>query len=128
MPRPVHFEIHAEDLDRAQRFYEGLFGWTIQAWGDTGYRLITTGEDTQRGINGGMLRRMGPGPAAMAPVTAWVCTVDVDDLDGYLARSQAGGGAVALPRMAVPGVGWLAYCKDTEGYIFGLMQSDTNAK
>jgi predicted enzyme related to lactoylglutathione lyase len=56
-----------------------------------------------------------------------VCTVDVDDLDGFVARAQALDGLIAVPRMAVPGVGWLAYIKDTEGNILGLMQEDASA-
>jgi predicted enzyme related to lactoylglutathione lyase len=53
--------------------------------------------------------------------------VEVEDLDGYLARATAAGGSIALPKLAVAGVGWLAYCRDTEGNIFGLMQPDTMA-
>ena len=130
MPRPVHFEIHADDPARAERFYGELFGWTFQKWegGAMPYWLITTGEDGP-GINGGMLPRMG-GPAdpnAPLPVIAWVCTVDVDDLDGRVERAQALGGSVAVPKMPIPGMGWLAYCKDTEANIFGMMQMDSAA-
>ena len=56
-----------------------------------------------------------------------MCTVDVDDLDAFVAKAGASGGSVALPRMAVPGVGWLAYVKDSEGNILGLMQADAAA-
>ncbi|HEV7658336.1 MAG TPA: VOC family protein [Allosphingosinicella sp.] len=125
MPRPIHFEIHADDMDRAQAFYETMFGWTFQSWGDGQYRLVLTGEGP--GIDGGMMRRHGPAPAGGEPVNSWVCTVDVDDLDAFVARAGANGGSVALPRMAVPGVGWLAYVKDSEGNILGLMQADAAA-
>ncbi len=60
-------------------------------------------------------------------VIAFVCTVDVPAIDEYLKKATAGGATIALPKMAIPGVGWLAYCKDTEGNIFGMMQSDKNA-
>ena len=126
MPRPIHFEIHAADMDRAQRFYEALFGWTFRSWGDGIYRLITTGTEGP-GIDGGMMRRHGPSAAGGEPVTSWVCTVDVDDVDNYVEKAQAEGGSVALPKMAVPGVGWLAYVKDSEGNIFGMMQADGSA-
>ena len=126
MPRPIHFEIHAEDLDRAQRFYETLFGWTFSAWGDGGYRLIDTGAEGP-GINGGLMRRHGGPPAGGEPLTSWVCTVGVADLDASVASAEAGGGALALPKMAVPGVGWLAYVKDSEGNILGMMQEDPGA-
>lgn len=126
MPRPIHFEIHAEDMDRAQRFYETLFGWGFTAWGDGSYRLIDTGGEGP-GINGGLTRRHGPAPAGGEPLTSWVCTVDVGDLDASIARAEGAGGAIALPRMPVPGVGWLAYVKDTEGNILGMMQEDRAA-
>lgn len=126
MPRPIHFEIHADDLDRAQAFYERLFGWTFQAWGGGEYRVIRTGSGGP-GIDGGMMKRHGPQPAEGAPVTCWLCTVDVVDVDAAVAEAQAAGGSLALAKMPVPGVGWLAYAKDTEGNIFGLMQEDRAA-
>ncbi len=126
MPRPIHFEIHASDLDRAQLFYETLFGWRFQPWGNDDYRLIMTGGDGP-GIDGGMMRRHGPAPAGGEPLTSWVCTVDVDDVDAYVERALAGGGSIAVPKMAIPGVGWLAYVKDGEGNILGMMQEDKGA-
>jgi predicted enzyme related to lactoylglutathione lyase len=75
-----------------------------------------------------MVRRQGPRGDDQTPVIAWVCTVSVDDVDAYLAEALAAGGSQAVAKMAVPGVGWLAYVKDTEGNIFGLMQSDSSAR
>ena len=63
----------------------------------------------------------------MAAVNAFVCTIDVTDLDAMVARLVEAGGTVALPRMPIPTVGWLAYGKDTEGNIFGMMQMDPKA-
>lgn len=129
MPRLVHFEIHADDLDRAAGFYADVFGWTFTKWGGpVDYRLITTGPDGEPGINGGMMKRMGPPPAAGQPVNAFVCTVDVPDLDERVTKAVALGGTVAHPKMAIPGVGWLAYVKDLDGNILGLMQPDAAAK
>ena len=126
MPRVVHFEIHAADPERAVNFYQTLFGWTFQKWeGPMDYWLIITGPDDQPGINGGLVRRQGEidGQA----VTAYVCTVDVTDLDASVQSAIDQGGQIALPKMPIPGMGWLAYCKDTEGNIFGMMQNDPNA-
>lgn len=127
MPRVVHFEIHADQPERAQRFYAALFGWQFQKWqGPVDYWTVTTGPDSQPGINGGLVpRRPGqPGDA----VSAYVCTVQVERLDETVAAATRLGGQVALPRMPIPGVGWLAYCKDPEGNIFGVMQPDATAK
>src|SRR5437763_16192235 len=122
MPRLVHFEIHADDLDRAGGFYAGLFGWTFTKWdGPVEYRLITTGPDSEPGINGGMVKRMGPRPADGQSVNAFVCTVSVPDLDARVAKAVALGGTVALPKMPIQGVGWLAYVQGFSGTVIGMM-------
>ena len=127
MPRVIHFEIHADDPDRAIRFYREMFGWEFTKWaGPMDYWLIKTGAADQPGIDGGLLRRHGPidGQA----VTAYVCTVDVPSVDAAVGALQGAGGAVAMPKMPIPGVGWLAYAKDSEGNLFGLLQPDPTAQ
>jgi predicted enzyme related to lactoylglutathione lyase len=127
MPRVIHFEIHAENPDRAIKFYQELFGWQFTKWeGPQPYWLVVTGPDTEPGINGGLIPRRGAidGQA----VIAYVCTVDTSSVDDYVRKAKAAGGLEVVPKMPIPGVGWLAYCKDTEGNIFGLMQNDPNAK
>ena len=120
MPRPIHFEFPADDPDRAVRFYENAFGWKFQKWqGPQEYWLISTGSD-EPGIDGGMARRRDPKEAGCN-------TIGVASLDETVKRVERAGGAVVRPRMAVPGVGWLAYVRDTEGNVFGLMQSDETA-
>lgn len=125
MPRPVHFEIHAGDPERAVEFYTTVFGWKFERWGEVPYWVISTGEGT--GIDGGLVQRQGPAPEGSAPVHGFVNTIDVADLDATFAAVLKAGGIEALPKSPVPGVGWLAYAKDTEGNIFGMMQPDENA-
>lgn len=126
MPRVVHFEIHADDPQRAVNFYQDIFGWQITKWdGPEDYWLVITGPDSEPGINGALLRR--PQLVNGDGVIAYVCTIDVPSLDDTIAKITARGGTLALPKMAVPGVGWLAYYKDTEGNVFGVMQSDPSA-
>ena len=127
MPRVVHFEIHADVPERASDFYGKVFDWKIEKWtGPADYWLITTGPDQQPGINGGLMKREAPTKGIS--IIAYVCTIDVDSVDRFLERIKANGGSVVAPKMAIPGVGWLAYCKDTEGNMFGIMQSDESAK
>jgi uncharacterized protein len=122
MPRVVHFEINADQPERAVGFYSQVFGWNAHKWeGPQEYWLVTTGENSQPGINGGLLRRRDPSATT-------VNTIDVPSVDDYLAKITQAGGRVALPKMAIPGVGYLAYCIDTEGNTFGIMQADTSAK
>lgn len=129
MSRVVHFEIQADNPERAMTFYETLFGWKFTQWGDQKYWLVSTGDKSQPGIDGGLLPRpFAGGPLDGAHVNAFVCTVDVDNVDAQVDGALKAGGIVAVPKMAIPTMGWLAYCKDTEGNIFGMMQMDANAK
>ncbi|MBD3381865.1 MAG: VOC family protein [candidate division Zixibacteria bacterium] len=122
MPRPVHFEIPADDPERAGKFYEDVFGWQISKWdGPEDYWLIKSGDKEQPGIDGGIARKND----MLSSVTN---TIDVPDVDQFTDKIKSKGGTVLMPKMAVPEVGWMAYCKDTEGNIFGLMQMDPTAK
>ena len=126
MPRVVQFEVPADDPERAARFYKSVFGWGIEKWnGPMEYWMVTTGPEGEMGINGGIMRRTGQADGGSP--TAYVCTVDVDALDRYVAKVETNGGTIVAPKMAVPGIGWMAYCKDTEGNQFGLMQPDEKA-
>lgn len=126
MPRVCHFEIHAESPERAIAFYSQLFGWQFGRWeGPMEYWTITTGPESESGINGGLVRRRGTIDGVA--VNAYVCTIDVPALDETVSAALAAGGSIALPKMPIPGVGWLAYLKDTEGNIFGVMQADAAA-
>lgn len=128
MGRLVHFEIHAQNPEKMSAFYQKIFGWSINQWGPTDYWLITTGDKSKPGIDGVMLVRKGPKPEEGAPVNAFVCTIESPAIDADLEKVIKEGGTIALPKMAVAGVAWLAYCKDPEGNIFGITQNDTNAK
>jgi len=123
MGRVVHFEIHASDLDRAERFYRRVFGWEVTRWDEApvDYRMITTGADGEPGINGALVERRGrlDGQA----VTAFVCRVDVDDLSAIEAAVPEAGGQQVVDRQDLENVGAFAYFKDTEGNIFGAIQA-----
>jgi predicted enzyme related to lactoylglutathione lyase len=131
MNRVVHFEIHAKDLDAAQKFYSGVFGWKITDLGPQmgNYRMVSTGEDEAGarwpGINGGITPRMGNPSSGNEAVNAFVCTISVDNLDSYINKVKTAGGSIALDKMQVPGVGWLVYVKDPENNIFGMLQPES---
>lgn len=127
MPRITHFEIHATEPERAIAFYQTVLGWQFPKWdGPMEYWGIVTGEGP--GINGGLIRRRGPAPTEGQPVNAFPCVVECPSVDDLLAKVPPAGGVIAVPKMAIPGVGWLAYFKDTEGNIWGAMQHDPVAK
>jgi predicted enzyme related to lactoylglutathione lyase len=122
MARIVHFEIPADNPERAAGFYKKAFGWDIQKWGGpTEYWLASTGPASEPGINGGILKRPQAG--------AVTCnTLGVGSLDQSMKDVESAGGKIVVPKMAVPGIGWLAYGVDTEGNQFGMMQHDPSAK
>lgn len=120
MPRVVHFEISADQPERASRFYATVFGWDIQKWeGPVDYWLASTGEGP--GIDGAIKRRPSPDVST-------VNTIEVPSLDESLAIVEKSGGTVLMPKTVIPGIGYHAYCRDTEGNIFGIMQSDPGAR
>jgi predicted enzyme related to lactoylglutathione lyase len=123
MGRLVHFEIPAADPNRAVEFYKKVFGWKIEKWpGLMDYWLVMTGAEGTPGINGGVLKKDG------GPLKATTNTVDVESVDNAIAAISGAGGKAVVPKMPIPGVGYLAYCEDTEGNLFGIMQADKNAK
>jgi predicted enzyme related to lactoylglutathione lyase len=124
MGRVIHFEIQASKPEAAIQFYRTLFGWTFQRWGENDYWLITTGPAERPGIDGGLLPRRGPPAAEGQPVTCFVCTVQVDALDAALDKATTLGASVAVPKTPIPGIGSLAYIKDPDGNILGMMQRD----
>jgi len=117
MGRIVHFEIPADDVARATAFYQKVFGWKIQPWGGPiDYHLIETGPREQPGIDGAVMPRE-------APADRVVNTVGVDDIEAARAAVRDAGGAVVTDVNDIPGVGKFCYCRDTEGNLFGIMQS-----
>jgi len=121
MSRVIHFELPSDNPDNAVRFYESVFGWKFTKWeGPTEYWLISTGDAAVPGIDGGLLRRPHPGAGT-------VNTVGVASLDEAVAKVESAGGKIAVPKMPIPGAGWLAYAVDPDGNTFGMMQNDPSA-
>jgi predicted enzyme related to lactoylglutathione lyase len=122
MARVVHFEITADDPERAVRFYSQAFGWFVQKWQEPeDYWDCSTGEEAERGINGAIMRRSGSGGDV-------IVTVDVENLDEAVRRVEEAGGELVQERHTIPYVGYHAYCRDTEGNVFGVLEADPEAR
>lgn len=122
MPRICHFEICCDDLERATRFYSEVFGWRIKAWkGPIEYYIAFTKDGDEPGIDGGFMKR--PSPDATTINSIYVLSVD-----DFVDRVVEHGGQIVKPKMTIPGVGYTAYCKDTEGNLFSIMQWDESAE
>ena len=126
MGKVVHFEIPADDIDRAKNFYGSIFGWDLQTVPMAGGEyttVITTPVDEQTrmptepgAINGGMMQRDENTPAP-------VITIDVDSIEQVLTQIVESGGTTVTPRTPIPGMGAFAYFKDSEGNVVGLYES-----
>jgi predicted enzyme related to lactoylglutathione lyase len=121
--RVVHFEITADNVERAHGFYRDAFGWDMTSVPGMAYTMVVTtpvgpdGMPAEPGsINGGMLHREGP-------LTSPILTVDVDDIDDALARLEKAGGKTVIGRQEVGDMGFSAYFEDTEGNLLGLWQA-----
>ena len=123
----VHFEIPADDLDRATTFYREVFGWQIarmpgpfEYFGVRTTSTDETGMPKGPGVNGGMMKRMHPG---QLPTNY----IGVADIDAHTTKLVEAGGEVVVPKMPVPGHGWLVQFKDPEGNVLALWQPDSKA-
>jgi predicted enzyme related to lactoylglutathione lyase len=125
MNGPSYFEIQADDIKRAVNFYQGIFGWKFtQAEGlPREYWRIET-----NGPRGGLLKRPAPAPPQQSGTNAYACSMEVKDFDSMAKKILTGGGKIALPKFAVPGVCWQGYFSDPEGNTFGLFQVDPFAR
>jgi predicted enzyme related to lactoylglutathione lyase len=126
MRKVVHFEIPADDLERAKTFYGSVFDWQLQTMPVPGgdYTIVLTSpvdEATQMptepgAINGGMMQRDEHTPSP-------VITIDVEGIDEVLQQIKDSGGTTVTPRTAMPEMGACAYFKDPEGNVMGLWET-----
>lgn len=132
MNRPVHFEIQAQEPERAIKFYTEVFAWKIDKWPglDWDYWVVMTADKDSKepGINGGLLKSPAAQPPAECGTNAFVCTMQVENYDETEQKILAAGGKVAMPKFALAGMAWQGYYLDTEGNTFGIHQADLNAK
>ena len=121
MGRVVHFEITADDPDRAAEFYRKAFDWEVTDFGGPfKYLLVTTGPDGEAGINGAILARSEHGQQI-------VNSVAVDSWEQGAKAVRDAGGRVLMDKTAITGIGYFAYCRDTEGNVFGIVENDPAA-
>src|SRR4030042_39933 len=105
MSRVVHFEISADQPERAVQFYSSVFGWKINKWSNENYWLATTGDESEPGIDGAIQTRSDPNATT-------VNTIDVESVEDSVARIQDCGGTILQPKTVIPGIGYWALCKD----------------
>jgi uncharacterized protein len=118
--RPSHFEIPVDDPDRAEKFYGAVFGWSFERFpGAPDYYGMANTGDAEPGINGALFQRGTDGETTL--------TMSVDSIEAAIATIEKEGGTVIQEKAAIPGMGWFATCRDTEGNKFGLFTNDPKA-
>jgi predicted enzyme related to lactoylglutathione lyase len=126
MPTIVHFEIPSDDIERSKKFYNELFGWNIEKWSGLSegmeYWLISTVDDKgNKAVGGGMMKRQSPQQQG-------INYFDVKSVQVSSAKVEQLGGKVIMPKSPVPGMGYMAVCKDSENNGFGIFEVDSTAK
>ncbi len=121
MNRFVHFELVTDDPQKTAAFYRAVFGWQVEKWdGPVEYWLVTTGDESTPGINGGLMQAGGE-------FGGTINTIEIPDIDATIAKIKANGGTMLQDKHHLEGVGDLAYFKDNCGIIIGLLQPEPNA-
>ena len=121
-----HFAINADDLQRARRFYENVFGWQFEAWGPPGFYLIHTGSANDPGVLGALQQRRELVPGQR--IVGYECTIGVDSADTVAKAAETYGGKVVLPKTILPTVGELVWLQDPEGNVVGAMKYEEQQK
>jgi len=115
VPKVIHFEIPADNPQRAVEFYKKVFDWKIQKWeGAVPYWIISAGEDDESGISGAIHEKSN--------FKTVVNIISVPSIDKFLRKITEAGGKIVMPKGEVPGGGYIAYAEDTEGNAFGIFQ------
>ncbi len=117
MQKVIHFGLPADDPKRAMEFYKKVFGLATVTWeGPNNYRVIAVGYDDKKS------------KSAIVPHIRPKDTVNVESVDDAVRKIKEAGGTVTVPMQTIPGIGYIAYCTDIEGNLFGVLQPDTSAK
>jgi hypothetical protein len=126
MSQVAHFAINADDVNRALRFYEKVFGWKFQAYGPPGFYMVD--EQSAKAtvpLRGSLQKRREIVPGV--PMRGFECTISVDDINATGAAIEKNGGKIVMPICTLAGVGQLLFFQDPEGNIAGAMQYDPKA-
>jgi len=121
MPKIVHFELNAEDPLRAKSFYEKVFDWKIEkSEMPMDYWMITAGPEDEPGISGGLQKRENASDEVFN-------YIGVPSVEEFLKKIEENGGEILTPKSPIPGIGYYAFFKDTEGNRLGIFEEDESS-
>ncbi|WP_194972549.1 VOC family protein [Aquiflexum lacus] len=121
----THFAIHIDDIERAKKFYDGVFDWGFNSYGQDDFLQIKADKTEDGELIGAMQSRK------YSPVSEKIigleCTIGVENIETIIKKVEDNGGQVLMPKTAIPYVGWISKFLDTEGNLFCAMQYDNDA-
>ncbi|HMS67305.1 MAG TPA: hypothetical protein PKD18_04190 [Saprospiraceae bacterium] len=122
----THFAIHIDDIERAKSFYDGVFDWGFNSYGQADFLQIKADKSETGELIGALqARKFSP---VSEKLIGLECTIGVENLDEIVERVKNNGGQLLLPKTAIPYVGWIAKFLDTEGNLICAMQYDNSAR
>ena len=111
---PVNwFEIPATDLERATKFYEGVFGLKL-SFQDMGVIKMAWFPEMimdAYGATGSLVK----GECYVPSHDGTIIYFSVPDIEAILAKVEAGGGKTLMPKTDIGQYGFIAHFEDTEG-------------
>ena len=122
----THFAIYIEDIERAQKFYDGVFNWGFNSYGQSDFVQIKA-DKTENGEIIGALQSRNYSPIP-DKIIGLECTIGVENIDDTIEKVKNSGGLVLMPKTTIPYVGWISKFLDTEGNLFCAMQYDNSAR
>lgn len=121
----THFAIYIDDMERAKHFYEQVFEWGFNSYGQQDFVQIKTDQSDAGELIGAMQsRKYSPVPEKIIGLE---CTMGVENIDLIIERVINNNGSVLMPKTAIPHVGWIAKFLDTEGNLICALQYDQHA-
>lgn len=122
----THFAIHIDDIERAKKFYDGVFEWGFNSYGQDDFLQIKSDKSENGELIGAMQsRKYSPVPEKIIGLE---CTFGVESIDETIEKVKSNGGQVLMPKTAIPYVGYIAKFLDTEGNLICGMQYDNSAR
>jgi len=122
----THFAIHIDDIERAKKFYDGVFDWGFNSYGQGDFLQIKADKSENGELIGALQsRKYSPIPDKIIGLE---CTIGVENIDEIIEKVKSNGGQVLMPKTAIPYVGYIAKFLDTEGNLICGMQYDNSAR
>ena len=122
----THFAIHIDDIERAIKFYDGVFEWSFHSYGQDDFLQIKSDKSESGELIGAMqARKYSP---VSEKIIGLECTIGVENIEETIEKVKSNGGQVLMPKTAIPYVGYIAKFLDTEGNLICGMQYDSSAR